>query len=182
MERRMPFSPMKLALGRRLSEDADEPTSLEEEHGMIEGVLAQIEALADALPALPPRTALEGVILHLREAIPAHCRHEEQSIAAVLDVPRVPEAAMESMHAAAMSALRRNAFELLRAEHEINEAVAHELADAIDDCLFDGGAARPEALGQLARQFFLLMRRHMAWEELVLATLASSEPLASSGG
>ncbi|MEQ9122729.1 MAG: hypothetical protein RIM80_09205, partial [Alphaproteobacteria bacterium] len=88
----------------------------------------------------------------------------------------------ESMHAAAMSALRRNAFELLRAEHEINEAVAHELADAIDDCLFDGGAARPEALGQLARQFFLLMRRHMAWEELVLATLASSEPLASSGG
>lgn len=174
----MPFSPMKQALGRRFNEDANVATSLEDEHRMIEGVLAQIEALADALPALPPRTALEGVVLHLREAIPAHCRHEERSIAVALDGP---PGADDGGRGVVMSTLRRNAFALLRAEHEINEMVAHELADALDDCLLDGAAARPEALGQLARQYFVLMRRHIAWEELVLATLSSAPSYGASG-
>ncbi len=159
MHRPMPFSPIKLALSRKFSLDANVATSLEEEHRQIEGVLAQLEALADALPKLPPASALEGMILYLREAIPAHCRHEERALAATL------------ARAVDADRPRNRALELLRDEHGANEAIAHELADALEECVLDGAATAPEALGQLARQFFVLMRRHMAWEEFVVDVL-----------
>jgi len=163
----MPFSPMKRALGLRFSRDADMATTLEDEHKIIEGVLAQLEAMADALPALPPVSALESVVLHLRESIPAHCRHEEQVLA-----ERIADASGMTDHDLHVS---RQALALLREEHIANEAIAHELADALEDCIAAGETLAAESLGQLARQFFMLIRRHMAWEEFVLDILAQPQ-------
>lgn len=159
MQRPMPFSPMKLALSRKLQIEANMATTLQEEHRLVENACAQLEDLADALPALPSEAVLEALTFQLREAIPAHCRHEES-------VMTPPPSGPDSKQAAHI-----RAFELLMAEHATNEAIAHELADALEDCMHEGVAPAPEALGQLARQFFVLMRRHMAWEEYVLDVL-----------
>lgn len=153
MQKPLPFSPIKLALSRRMGEDADQSTTLKEEHRLVEAVLEQIEALADALPQLPPRSTIEVVVVNLRHGIPAHCRYEESALAE-RDGDQVARA-----------------LALLRAEHAANDAVAAELAEALEDCLTDGAAAAPETLGHLARQYFMLMRRHMAWEEYLVESL-----------
>lgn len=137
-------------------------TSVEDEHRLIENACEQLEVLADELPALPPPPQLESLIVLLRDAIPAHCRHEEDAIRAPLADPEAER-------------LCRGALNILIDEHATNEAIAHELADALEDCMDAATAPAPEALGQLARQFFVLMRRHMAWEEFVLHALLQIE-------
>ena len=155
MQRPKPFSDIKAALGAALSREAEATATLESEHRLIEGVLEQIEALADELPDLPPRATIETIVIQLRHGLPAHCRHEEEALAEIIE-PTV-----------------RSALILLRREHIDNDAIAAELADAMDECVASGRAERPEALGQLARQYFMLMRRHMAWEEFIAESLFS---------
>jgi len=155
------FSPMRRALGRRLRAAGEEASSLEEEHSLIADACAQLEAIADALPKAPARLAVEGLAANLRDAIPAHCRHEEGLLRSL--------AGVEGPLAAA--------FALLEAEHEANEAVALELADALERYLDPGERGSPDALGQLIRQFFTMMQRHMAWEEFTLAFLLADIPV-----
>ena len=45
----------------------------------------------------------------------------------------------------------------------------------LDDCRAAGSVAAPEALGQLTRQYFLLMRRHLAWEDFILDRLLGDD-------
>lgn len=156
----LPFSAIKRALSQKLDEASREATSLHEEHRLVESALEQIEAIADALPALPPTATLEWLIDNLRDALPAHCRQEESALDAL---------ASAGANAGARKAVMRAKL-LLVEEHAINDAVAAELADALEECLSDGAVAHPEALGQLARQYFLLMRRHMVWEEYLIET------------
>ncbi len=163
MRKPIPYSPIKLALSRSLRLDAAVATSFEAEHALVLATLDQLEALADGLPRLPPRPVLESLIIHLREGIPAHCRHEEHALT-LNEVEQNPDSV----------ALSRRALLLIRDEHADNEAIGLELAEHLEDCLDAAVAPAPEALGQLTRQFFLLMRRHMAWEEFVLE-LASAE-------
>ena len=132
--------------------------TLQSEHRLIEGILQQIEAIADLLPSLPPAEPLEVIVSNLRHALPAHCRHEED----VLLRSDAPEFA--------------RALEIIRAEHVDNDWIAAELAEALEDCMATGRAACPEAPGRLARQYFVLMRRHMAWEELVGAWISGAAP------
>lgn len=147
-------SSIKHALSRKLKLEASGPATLESEHKLVEAVLAQIEHLADALPSLPPQATLDVITTYLREAIPAHCREEEAILAA-----------KGSTFVAALN--------LLRSEHSANDAVAAELADMLDDCAGLTIAPTPEALGLVARQYFMIMRRHMAWEELIMAKSAA---------
>lgn len=157
MQKPLSFSPIKLALSRRLGREAEEATTLQSEHRLVEAVLEQIEVFADALPQLPPRTTLELIVINLRDGVPAHCRHEERALGELQG-----------------DAVTR-ALALLTAEHEANDAIAAELAEAIEDCLANDAVVRPEALGQLARQYFMLMRRHMAWEEYLVESLLEPE-------
>lgn len=156
----LPFSAIKRALSQRLDDASRETTSLQDEHRLVERALEQIEAMADALPAVPPTATLEWLIDNLRDALPAHCRQEE--------------AALDALAGAAASVGGREAVlrakVLLADEHAVNDAVAAELAEALEECLSAGAVAHPEALGQLARQYFLLMRRHMIWEEYLMET------------
>lgn len=162
MPAKLPFSAIKRALSRKLGDEAREATSLHAEHQLVENALEQIEAMADALPALPPTGTLEWLIDNLRDALPAHCRQEE--------------AALDNMTGAAVTRAKR----LLADEHDVNDAIAAELAEMLEDCRRSGVVTHPEALGQLARQYFLLMRRHMIWEEYLLETLEIRERLDQS--
>lgn len=156
MHKPISYSPIKRALSRKLELEADAPATLESEHDLVKAVLAQIEDLADMLPSLPPQATLDVISLYLREAIPAHCRQEE----AMLLESGGPQ--VELLPAMA----------LLRAEHAANDAVAAELADLLDDCAGQEKAPAPEGLGLVARQYFMLMRRHMAWEEYIVDAIA----------
>jgi len=127
--------------------------TLQSDHRLVEGVLQQIEAIADLLPSLPPAETLEVIVESLRYRLPAHCLHEEEELLRS-DAPEFAPA-----------------LALLRQEHVDNEWIAAELAEAFEDCISTGRAACPEALGRLARQYFVLMRRHMAWEELIAARM-----------
>lgn len=127
--------------------------ALQSDHRLIEGALQQIEAIADHLPSLPPAETLEVIVSNLRHALPAHCRYEEDELLR-FDAPEFAPA-----------------LTLIRQEHVDNEWIAAELAEALEDCMASGRAACPESLGRLARQYFVLMRRHMAWEELIVAHL-----------
>ena len=156
MHKPISYSPIKRALSRQMGLEADAPATLESEHDLVKAVLAQIEDLADMLPTLPPQVTLDAITLYLREAIPAHCRQEETMLLES-GGPKV-----ELMPAMA----------LLQAEHAANDAVAAELAEMLDDCAGLSKAPAPEALGLVARLYFMLMRRHMAWEEFIVAAIA----------
>lgn len=140
-------------VGGAFSQTPGSRAALRSDHRLVEGVLQQIEAIADHLPSLPPTETLEVIVANLRHALPAHCRFEEEELLRS-DAPEF---------AAALA--------LIRQEHVDNDWIAAELAEALEDCMATGRAACPEALGRLARQYFVLMRRHMAWEELIVARL-----------
>lgn len=158
MRTSLPFSAIKRALSERLDDEARHETSLQEEHRLVELLLEQLEALADGLPDLPPAAAIDWLIQNLRDGVPAHCRQEEEALQ-TLGSPQ---------------ALR--AIELLAVEHAENAAVGAELADVLEDCRADCAVQHPEALGQLARQYFMLMRRHIVWEEYLMEALQAEAP------
>lgn len=156
---RLPFSPIKRALAERLAMDSTGETSIAQEHALIEQALAELEALADGLPALPAPSVMTLMIAYLREAIPAHCAHEEMAL----------------RRARPTTDAYAGAIPLILAEHQTNAAIGQELADMLDDCRAAGSVAAPEALGQLTRQYFLLMRRHLAWEDFILDRLLGDD-------
>lgn len=153
MKTPFPFSPIKRALSDRMRREAGEATTLQEEHRLIRDMLDQLEAMADDLPTLPPQETLRRVIDNLREGIPAHCRHEETALGeqALPDDPT-----------------RTRALEILKREHQANEALASELAEALEEQLEGRGAMSQERLGYLTRHYFTLLRRHMEWEEYLI--------------
>ena len=157
MPRTLPYSPIKRALGKTLGEAANAESTLASEHELVTAMLREVEALADGLPDLPPPSTLEAIVAYLRHGVPAHCRSEE----AALDDAKTDEAA--------------RAREIIRREHTENDAVALEFAELIEECLETAAVPHPETLGHLARQYFMLMRRHMAWEEFVVETLMKDQ-------
>lgn len=177
MDRKLPFSPLKQALSAQLGAEAESETTFQAEHQLIIGVCDRLEAIADALPAAPGSESLSELLALLRFGIPAHCQHEEQALTSALSNNR--DAPGWLHHATA----------LITAEHLDNEIIMLELAEALEDYrdrmagkgavdetgITDGSGtadgARANALGYLIRHFFTQMRRHMAWEEKVIAEL-----------
>lgn len=152
MHKPLPYSPIKRALSRQFKIEAEAPATIQTEHELVEAVLRQIEDLADMLPSLPSSAILETIAFYLREAIPAHCRKEEEML----------------LESGAPDTASLPAMALLQAEHAANDAVAAELADMLEDCAGKSSAPEPETLGLVARQYFMMMRRHMAWEECIV--------------
>ncbi len=174
MDRKLPFSPLKQAMSAQLGIEARGETTARAEHMLIIAVCDRLEAIADALPAAPSNESLSELLALLRFGIPAHCRHEEQELTSALagnaDAPRWLH------HAAA----------LIKAEHMDNENIMLELAEALEDYRnrvdrhgttstdVTADQKGANALGYLIRHFFTQMRRHMAWEEKVIAELRGS--------
>lgn len=158
MDQKLPFSPLKQALGARLVAEADSESSFRAEHQLIRSVCDRLEAIADALPVEPQRESLPELVALLRFGIPAHCRHEERTLRELLAEGSQGEWLDE-------------AAALIIAEHHENETIMLELAEALEDYSARHNNVRADALGYLLRHFFSQMRRHMAWEDKVIAEL-----------
>lgn len=158
MDGKLPFSPLKQALGARLVAEAGNESSFRAEHRLIGTVCDRLEAIADALPEAPQRESLPELVALLRFGIPAHCRYEESRLRELL----AEEAERGWLHEAA---------DLIIAEHHENESLMLELAEALEDHADRCSPDRADALGYLLRHFFSQMRRHMAWEDQVISEL-----------
>ncbi|GJL89955.1 MAG: hypothetical protein DHS20C03_36640 [Minwuia thermotolerans] len=159
MDRKLPFSPLKQAMTAQMKAEAGSESSFRAEHELIRAVCDRLEAIADALPVVPRRESLRELIALLQYGIPAHCRHEEAALKEVLGSNEEGQAWL------------RQAAGLIIAEHHDNETIMLELAEALEDYGDRQDPARADALGYLIRHFFSQMRRHMAWEDQVIAEL-----------
>lgn len=143
----------------QMKAEAGSESSFRAEHDLIRTVCDRLEAIADALPVVPRRESLSELIALLQFGIPAHCRHEEAALKEVLDSKDPGQAWL------------RQAAGLIISEHHENETIMLELAEALEDFGDRQDPARADALGYLIRHFFCQMRRHMAWEDQVIAEL-----------
>ena len=71
MDQKLPFSPLKQALGARLVAEADSESSFRAEHQLIRSVCDRLEAIADALPVEPQRESLPELVALLRGRPPS---------------------------------------------------------------------------------------------------------------
>lgn len=156
MRKPLPYSPLKRAITEQLRNEAEAESSIEEEHRLIAALCDRLEDLADSLPELPDSRQLGELATMLRFGLPAHCEAEEAELAKLVRCAADPTGAPS------------RALELIRAEHAENEAANLELAEMLEDLIGQGAASNPETLGFLLRQVFVLTRRHLAWEGLVL--------------
>jgi hemerythrin-like domain-containing protein len=153
----LPYSPLKRAITEQLRSEAETETTISEEHRLISELCDRLEHVADALPGLPDPQQMSELVALLKVGIPAHCAAEEAAMAELLQrSPEPPEAV-------------RDALELIRQEHAENEANTMELADMLEEMKGLTKADDPNTLGFMLRQVFVLIRRHLAWEEYVLA-------------
>lgn len=155
MIKSLPHSPMKLAMSEHFRLQAESATTIAEEHLLVHRVCVELEALADGLPDLPGEQHLVSLAAALRAGIPAHCRHEEEEIRQRLSrLGDVSEAV-------------KTACDFLTFEHQENDPLGDELAEALENAVEKGCAENPEALGYLVRQYFQTIRRHLMWEDYV---------------
>ncbi|MDF1734317.1 MAG: hemerythrin domain-containing protein [Minwuia sp.] len=143
----------------QMEAEAGSESSFRAEHELIRAVCDRLEAIADALPIAPQRESLSELIALLQFGIPAHCRHEEAALKEVLG------------NDAEDREWLRQAASLIIEEHHDNETIMLELAEALEDYRDSQAPVRADALGYLIRHFFSQMRRHMAWEDQVIAEL-----------
>lgn len=159
MDRKLPFSPLKQALSAQMEAAAVGESSFRAEHDVIRAVCDRLEAIADDLPDAPQSESLAELIALLRFGIPAHCQHEEKALREALGDEETGQNWL------------RQAANLIITEHQENETIMLELAEALEDYRDSQEPARANALGYLIRHFFTQMRRHMAWEDEVIAEL-----------
>jgi len=158
-----PRSPMVKAMHDHMTRDRRSGGNIAAEHDLVRNLCADLEAIADQLPALPRPGEVAVLAAALRSGIPAHCRHEEAEL---------------RWHILQRSGPRRllsGALDQLILEHRDNEPLGHELADLLEAAVLDNAPVNPDALGYLIRLYFQTMQRHLQWEDYVMECLSAEE-------
>lgn len=145
---------------RQLCGSPDPIAVIEEEHAVQLELCSVLEFLADSLPnAVDPRLASLAVTI-LRNGLKQHTSLEEEGL-----FPLLRRRIGGTAHLLAM-------LDQLTAEHEADEGLAIEIADALDEIVAERPTENPEMLGYMLRGFFENQRRHIEWENNVVLPLA----------
>ncbi|WP_378940932.1 hemerythrin domain-containing protein [Mesorhizobium sp. ANAO-SY3R2] len=116
-----------------------------------------LEAVADSLPR-PDRKRCRQIAASLKPAIEAANRLEEQVLSPAV-LSRLPDEGMQATICR------------LREEHAQDGAAADEIVRILVTLSRGGGRRSWEAIGYMLRAYFLAVRRHVACEQSLLASL-----------
>jgi hemerythrin-like domain-containing protein len=146
-----------------ISDDCAAPDPIaviEEEHALQLELCNLLEFLADSLPDRYDPAAAGVAIAILRNGLPQHMKLEEEVL-----FPLLRRRGAKLTHLAAM-------LERLEDEHDADEGLADEIADALAVLAEDRRPDNAEMLGYMLRGFFESQRRHIGWENRVVLPLA----------
>lgn len=138
----------------------DPITVIEEEHALQLELCNVLEFLADSLPnSVDGRLAGLAVTI-LRNGLQQHINLEEEAL-----FPLLRRRIAKTPHLVAV-------LDRLTEEHDTDEGLAIEIADALEDVADGRQPQNAELLGDTLRGFFDSQRRHIAWENQVVLPLA----------
>jgi hemerythrin-like domain-containing protein len=146
--------------GRPQCQTPDPIAVIEEEHALQLEFCDVLELIADSLPNRVDLNLTRIAIPILRNSMPLHMKLEEEVL-----FPLMRKRVAGTAHFAAI-------LERLEDEHETDEDLAAEIADALEAVGETGVPDNPEMLGYMLRAFFDSQRRHIAWENRVVLPLA----------
>lgn len=130
----------------------------------LQNLCSDLEAIADALPASINVQASLGVAQNIMAIVKSAHEFEEQKIYPALHRSEQLNVAMNEN------------IERLRFEHWADEDYAQEIYLALRDFILSQNRAKAETLSWMLRGFFEGMRRHIAFERVViLSVIAKSE-------
>jgi hemerythrin-like domain-containing protein len=133
---------------------------IEEEHALQLEFCDVLELIADSLPNRLNQDLTRIAVPILRNSMPLHMKLEEEVL-----FPLMRKRVAGAAHLAAV-------LDRLEDEHETDEDLAAEIADALEAVGKTGIPDNPEMLGYMLRAFFDSQRRHIAWENRVVLPLA----------
>jgi len=120
-----------------------------------------LERIADNLLYPLDREIVSTGIIKLRRCLKRHVALEEGYLYPVLAKRAAPGELTEVM------------LSQISAEHAVDDSLAHDAADQLEQALERGCVENPEMLGYMLRGFFECRRRHIAWEDAVILPMAS---------
>ncbi len=128
----------------------------------------ELEAVADGLGTQPDRQHCIEVAARMEPVMNrAHEFEEKTFFPALQDL-------MEKDINGSSRVINRFLMQL-KAEHEDDVCLAGEVVEALQEYGCGPSHVSPDAIGYLLRGFFVGLRRHLAFEEEVLRTLAGNE-------
>lgn len=115
----------------------------------------RLELICDSLPRAFSRVDCLEMALWLDETFPVLVRREEETLARVIGT-------VDLNHDAAAAKMSQR-------DHRADMAYAIELAEALTHFARKEQAAAVDTIGYMARAFFELVRRHVAYEDELIA-------------
>lgn len=130
----------------------------------LQNLCGDLEAIADSLPASINVQASLGVAQNIMAIVKSAHEFEERKIYPALHLLEQPDGTMNE------------SIERLRFEHWADEEYAQEIYLALRDFVLNQNKVKAEALSWMLRGFFEGMRRHIAFERVViLSAVVKSE-------
>lgn len=133
---------------------------IENEHAVQRALCDSLERIADGLPHSVDFPLAAAAVPLLRDSLALHMAMEEQVLFPLLRRRAEPEDNIDGI------------LGQVKAEHEVDRALALEIAARLEEMVEARSAANPNVLGYLLRGFFETKRRHMSWENNVILRLA----------
>lgn len=130
------------------------------EHALQLELCDALEHIADGLPDCVDRRLAHSAATVLDNGLALYVRFEDEQL-----FPRLRSRGGHALDGALVQ---------LEGEHVRDQALALEIAEQLDTLCAQGACRNPEMLGYMLRGFFDGRRRHIAWENTVVISIAPS--------